>query len=124
MRKRKTSSVYFVCFAALMLVAQLVITSGHIHLAGADADEIPMSAVSAPDSGSQSPDKTHPGHDGLCPLCWAQAATANLLLPSPPPIQHPAAIAFAPPVVVSRDIAPSTSPSAFNPRAPPASALA
>ena len=124
MRKRKTSSVYFVCFATLMLVAQLVITSGHIHLPGPQGNYAHASVALLSDSGTQSPDKPHSGHDGFCVLCWAQGMAGSLLIPSPAALPHPVSITSAPTIGFPGHVAEAAPPSPFNPRAPPLSARA
>lgn len=124
MRKRKTASIYFVCFAALMLVAQLVITSCHVHLPGSHGDYAQASSTLLSESGVQFPDKQHSGHDGLCLLCWAQGIAGSLLIPSAPLLEHPAPIASSQSIILPGHIGESTSPSSFNPRAPPVSAPA
>ena len=125
MRKRRPASIYFVCFAALMLVAQLVIASGHVHLAGSQSDYAQASSVLLSESGDQAPaDKRHSGHDGFCPLCWAQGMAGSLLIPTAPLLEHPAPIASSQSVIFPGHIGKSASPSSFNPRAPPVSAPA
>jgi hypothetical protein len=124
MRKRKTASVYFVCFAALMLMAQLVITSGHIHLPGSPGDYAHNAAALLSDSRVPPHDKPHSGHDGFCVLCWAQAMTGSSLIPSPAALLHPVLIASSSTIVFPEHFDEAAPPSPFNPRAPPLSARA
>jgi hypothetical protein len=119
MRKRKTVSVYFVCFAALMLVAQLVITSGHFHLSGPQSDYTHASVALLSDSGAPSPDKPHSGHDGFCVLCWAQGMASSLLIPSPAVLPHSVSLASSLTIAFAGHVDKDAPPSPFNPRAPP-----
>ena len=116
MREGKTSSTYFICVVAMLLVAQLAIVRGHVHFPNAHHEHAQAAPLSK--SGDGSPGKQHPGHIDVCPLCWAQAAAGGLLLPGGVVLPHPAQIGDAQ-FAASGHLAELIQPTAFKPRGPP-----
>ena len=116
MREGKTSPIYFICFAAMLFVAQLVFAGGHIHFVGVQGEHARVGPLS--ESGDSSPGKQHPGNIDVCALCWAQAAAGSLLLPGGVIFPHPAQIGDAQ-LTVSGHLAELIQPLAFEPRGPP-----
>ncbi len=122
MRKGRIRSVYVMCFAALMMVAQLAVTSGHVHLAALHSGSDDPGAAPASGAGNNGPAvPAHHGHD-FCPLCWAQAAAGGLLLPGAAELCPPGPIDRSEPIVSAGHIAGLAPSASFNPRAPPHSA--
>lgn len=116
MREGKTSPIYFICFAAMLFVVQLVFAGGHIHFAGFQGEHAQVEPLY--ESGDNSPGKQHPGHIDFCPLCWGQAAAGSLLLPRDLVLPHPTQICCAQ-FTVSGHLAERIPPAAFEPRGPP-----
>jgi hypothetical protein len=103
--------------AAVVLVAQLLFAAGHLHELRAWHMEALAVAASASQGAPASPADEH-GH-AACPLCWIQAAAANLLLPDPPalPRRHADTAARLAPAASRHSAACRTA--SFRPRAPP-----
>lgn len=105
------------CYAALLLVAQLMLTAGHLHLAAFHEDEHRLIAASglvqdrAPDQPSH--------HEDHCPLCWAQIAASASLIPPATVLPLPPANASLPRAAIVQGPAANARPQAFQPRAPP-----
>ena len=116
MREGKTSSTYFICVVAMLLVAQLAIVRGHVHFSKSHNEH--AQAVPLSKSGDSSPGKHHPGHSDVCALCWAQAAAGGLLLPGSVVLPHPSQIGGAQ-LTASGHLAELIQPAAFKPRGPP-----
>jgi hypothetical protein len=109
--------------AAILLVAQIAATAGHLHLGRASHHHSGRAASLDPFGlahRSKVPANHGDGHEQPCPLSWAHAVSASLLPPDPPAPALPVAKRGA------RHVAPPTqeqgrdSASAFHPRAPPA----
>ena len=115
--KGKIGSPKFICFLAMMMAAQFVIATGHVHLAG-QVDEYAWS-VSASEDSNRSPGKPHSDHDHFCPLCWAQAGAGSLLLPTASKLLLSPELACAPPITCVTHLTELIAPAAFAPRGPP-----
>jgi hypothetical protein len=109
---------YIASWAALMLVAQLVLTAGHIHLHALHSGSGSLVAASALPSAPEIPAQDDDAH---CPLCWAQLASSTLVPPDTgfPLPQHPPALG---PAEIANHLATGQGPRAFQPRAPPSNA--
>ena len=116
MRERKTSSSYFACFTAMLLVVQLVLACGHVHFAGSQVDH--AQAVPLTETRDSSPGKQHPERIGFCPLCWVQAAAGSLLLPVAMVVPHPLQIGCYEFTALGH-VAELIPPAAFKARGPP-----
>jgi hypothetical protein len=123
MHKRRARSVYLNCFAALIMVAQLVIAGGHVHLATSAGNPPQVWPVTLSKDGGQlpAPGKSRSGHDHFCPLCWAQAAASSLLAPDGAQLRIPAIVIRTQTIAHFDEIATFAVPSSFNPRGPPCS---
>lgn len=102
-----------IAFAASLLLAQLVLAAGHIHLGRSQGQGY------AGASSSHAPDDPHE-KGTLCPICWVQAAAETLFVPPPVETPLPAKL-FAETRIPSvlRHAAPLAA-TGFDPRAPPA----
>lgn len=102
-----------IAFAATLLLAQLILTAGHIHVARL------QSVAQAGEASPQAPDDPHE-RGQLCPVCLAQAAADTLLLPPPVPTPLPAWLFAGHLVPAVPHHAARLAATAFDPRAPPA----
>ena len=76
-------------FAILALMAQLVLTAGHIHGLGRRAVHdaaVNMPAASKPDHEHRPPSNSPDEH---CALCWMQLAAGRIIIPPPMALQLP-----------------------------------
>jgi hypothetical protein len=108
-----------IALSVFALLAQLVLTAGHLHLAGLASGDSAV-VVAARASGGPGTPPTPPSDDeARCPLCWAHAVSGSLVLPPaidlPPP-----ALSLAASLQLPAD-APVIGAAArpFHPRAPP-----
>ncbi|WP_088346837.1 MULTISPECIES: DUF2946 family protein [Rhodomicrobium] len=111
-RKRRPRLVSFV---ATLLLAQLVLVAGHLHLTGLRGDAI---AAVADSTGHNSGDPHDTG--APCPVCWVHAAANMLLMPPAVPVLLPAQIFAARLSPALTGHAARLAATAFDPRAPPA----
>ena len=117
MRKRRLQ-LALTSFAVLMLVVQVVLAAGHLHLAGPTC-ETSFAARMAHDTGDTPGHPPDSEHDH-CPFCWAQTAASNLLVPAPLALPLPMATGVEPFSWLSPHLTDRALPKAFQPRAPPA----
>ncbi len=120
MHRRRAKQSHFSYFAALILLAQLLLASVHVHLTSPHG--IQVTAVASHDTSRTPADPVHQDK-GLCPLCLAQTAAAGLLTPPTIELRIPANFAAIRFVPVFHRLAGRTAPNAFRPRAPPKSPL-
>jgi hypothetical protein len=114
MRKRRLR-LAFTCFAALMLLAQLALTAGHLHIPGPPVDVVATVAAGTADLPAHPIDQD----DDHCAFCWAQAAAGTLLVPPVLTLPLPAALSSRPPAFASQHLTERAARAAFRPRAPP-----
>lgn len=102
------------CYAALLLVVQLLLTAGHLHVPAFHGDEYRLAASTDHDApGPPFHDEDH------CPLCWAQIASGASIIPPATALPLPPGPASLPRAAIVREPAAITRPGAFQPRAPP-----
>jgi hypothetical protein len=116
MNRDMNSQGYFSCFAALLLLAQLLLAGAHVHSTGPHG--IHMAASASHDTG-RVPAGPLDHDDAACPLCWVQAAASNLLLPPPIQIRVPPKVGPIQLALTVQSLAQRTAPHAFRSRAPP-----
>jgi hypothetical protein len=117
MHTRRSSHCTISCFAVLVLLAQLMLAATHVHLPGTHGVRATLSA--SHETGRMPAGPVHPD-DGVCSLCWAQAAVSNLLVPPAIELRVPATLAATRLTPVFHRLAERNAPNAFRPRAPPA----
>jgi len=127
MFKRRIISVCFTHFVALMMVAQFVVTGGHVHFAHSHQDVTQVWPVPLAKDGERAPykapDKLPSDHDPFCMLCWVHAVDGNGLLPIAAQVLRPAIVTPSQPPALSDQIAAFVAPSSFDPRGPPVALL-
>ncbi len=108
----------FTSFAIVMMLAQLMLTAGHVHLSGPYGTHVTRAAawlrfVHEP--------RTPPFHgdQDRCDLCWAQLTTGHSLIPPEIALPVPAVFPAAEPDAVLHSLADSVTPAAYRSRAPP-----
>jgi hypothetical protein len=116
MRKGRTTHSYFSCFAALVLLAQLMLAGTHVHLPAAPG--LAATGSASHDTGHR-PTTPSRQDSALCPLCWGQAAAYALLVPPAIELRIPANITAPRLPLVLHRLSEHTAPNAFRPRAPP-----
>jgi hypothetical protein len=119
MRKRRLQ-LAFTSFAVFLLLAQLVLTAGHLHLHG-PSGWVGSVATTLPGSDDAPAHPLDGDDEDHCRLCWAQAAAGHLLTPAPLALPLPAALAGQPVSFFAPHLTDRAIPSAFRPRAPPVS---
>jgi len=107
-------------FAALMLLAQLVIAGGHVHIHGAHPGQ-PQQIAALDQRGAGGDGPQHPSNDDgdHCALCWAHAVAGSALVPPATLLPLPRALFAEPIVPLARNLAERAPWHAFQQRAPP-----
>lgn len=121
MDKGRYSKRYFSCFAALVLLAPLLLAAAHVH--PGDPHGVRAIASTSHDT-SRTPGGPAHQDDEFCPLCWAQTAAGSPLVPPAIELRIPADIAAIRLSTVFHRLSERTASNAFRPRAPPASGCA
>ena len=120
MNRDRSGQGYFSCFAALVLLAQLLLAAAHVHWAGPQG--ITATASASHGTGHAPAGPIHQD-DAFCPLCWAQTAAGSLLVPSAVELRIPADFAAIRLSLTLPSLTERTAPNAFRPRAPPRARL-
>ncbi len=118
MHKRRPWRYYLSCFAALLVLAQLMLAATHVHLQGTDGTHGVWPLTLAAQGHARLPAEPYGHHHDQCPMCWAQMVAGTLLAPPAIELHRPDArevIALA--RVVDRLAEPLRW--AFRQRAPP-----
>jgi hypothetical protein len=114
-------SAIVACIALAMLLTQLVMTSGHVHLQ--DSHHAARSQTEAWHWPVVPQRHDHPLHDeSQCAVCWAQAAAGCALMPPATPLRQTAGLGVPQPCAAVQARISQPIASAFRSRAPPASA--
>jgi hypothetical protein len=121
MDKGRYSQRYLSCFAALALLAQLMLAAAHVH--PGDPHGI-QATTSASHDTSRTPATPLHHDDEFCQLCWAQTAAGSPLVPPAIELRIPANIATIRLSLIFHRLGERTASNAFRPRAPPASGCA
>lgn len=121
MDKGRYSQRYLSCFAALGLLAQLLLAAAHVHWG--DPHGIRATASASHDT-SHTPGGPVHQDDEFCPLCWAQTAAGSPLVPPAIDLRIPANISAIRLSPIFYRFGERTASNAFRPRAPPASGCA
>jgi hypothetical protein len=109
----------FTLFVALMLLAQLVLTTGHSYFVGSHDPHGVALATSLGKDSNHGP-KHSPEHDiDHCVLCWAQAVVGSILIPPGPEPQFPRLMLAEPLTAEVHSQITQGLCRAFQPRAPP-----
>ena len=119
MRKRRLQ-LAFTSLAVFLLLAQLVLTAGHLHLHGSSG-RVASAAITLPGSGDAPAHPENGDDEDHCAFCWAQSAAGHLLTPAPPALPLPTALPGQPIGFFAPHLTDRAIPSAFRPRAPPVS---
>lgn len=118
MHNRRLKS-FVACCAGLMLLAQLVLTAGHVHLVGQHSVGAVSQKVAWPRFLQDPPPKPFRGDDDRCQLCWAQLATASALIPPAITLSLPLPVPAPRSAPILHSVRGIAAVHAFRPRAPP-----
>ena len=117
----------FTCFAALLMLAQLVLTAGHIHLSLSNSQReggVPEAAALPAGAGDiPSGPPRHDDDEDHCALCWAKAAASSLLIPPAIAPELPHRVASIQLTYLYRHAFGISENGAFRARAPPLKAI-
>lgn len=114
---RRQLQLIFTPFVIMMLLVQLMMTAGHIHLA-LHSGEHRTAVQSARVAGDGHP-APFDSDENPCALCWATAAEGRALMPPLPALPLPGAGHGEPLLGAIEAPAVHAVPRAFNSRAPP-----
>jgi hypothetical protein len=107
-------------FAVLMLLLQLVLTAGHLHIHGPHSGQ-PQQIAALDQRGAGGDGSQHPTNDDgdHCALCWAYAVAGSALVPPASLLPLPRALFAEPIVPLAHNLADRAPLRAFQQRAPP-----
>ncbi len=118
MHQRRPGRYYLSCFAALLLLAQLMLAATHVHLEGTHGTHGAWRLTLAAHGHTRLPAQPYGHHHNQCPKCWAQMVAGTLLAPPAIELHRPVVSKATAPARVGDRLA-EPLPRAFRQRAPP-----
>lgn len=115
---RRQLQLVFTPFVIMMLLAQLILTAGHMHHLAVHSGEHGAAVQLAQGAGGDHP-APFDNDESPCALCWAAAVESRALIPPLPALPLPRAGNGEPLSAAIRASTVQAAPRAFNSRAPP-----